>query len=139
MAKKNEILESLLDTAKELEIVDSDESNEISSLIKNDTEEDYEFARCRLKALIQKSESALDTMLDLAENCEHPRAFEVLGGLMKHSSDLMDQLLKLQEKRKKLHAEEVKSSEQQSTTNNAIFVGSTTDLQKYLDSQNEKT
>jgi hypothetical protein len=133
---KDEILQSLLDNCDDLEIEEKEELKDIANLVSNDTEEDYDFARTRLKALITKSESALDAMLALAEESEHPRAFEVLGGLLKNSSDLMDQLLKLQEKRKKLHDLEGSKSGG-NTTNNTVFIGSTTDLQRMIQAENK--
>ena len=72
-------------------------------------------------------------MMALASETEHPRAFEVLAGMFKTTTDMMDQLITLQKKRKELtQSEEQKQNASGSTTNNAIFVGSTTELQKFL-------
>ena len=75
----------------------------------------------------------------LASETEHPRAFEVLAGMFKTTTDMMDQLITLQKKRKELtQSEEQKASASSGgTTNNAIFVGSTTELQKFLSKSND--
>jgi hypothetical protein len=102
-----------------------------------DTEEDYIYSRDKIKELIAKSEEAIDTMMALSQETEHPRAFEVLSGMFKTTTDMMDQLITLQKKRKELtQSEEQKAIASGSTTNNAIFVGSTTELQKFLSKNN---
>lgn len=103
------------------------------SEIVNDTEEDYTYTRDKIKKLIDKAEESIDTMMLLAGDTEHPRAFEVLGQMFKTTSDMMDQLLTLQKKRQELtRSKETHAQTSGGTTNNAIFVGSTTELQKYL-------
>lgn len=102
-----------------------------------DTEEDYVYSREKIKDLIGKAEEAIDTMMALASETEHPRAFEVLAGMFKTTTDMMDQLITLQKKRKELtQSEEQKATASGGTTNNAIFVGSTTELQKFLSNNN---
>ena len=97
-------------------------------------EEDYKFARERIKKLIDTSDEAISTMHALAADAEHPRAFEVLAGMIKTAADINGQLLGLQKERKKIVQVEDKRGQTQasSTTNNAIFVGTTTELQKLL-------
>lgn len=103
-----------------------------------DTEEDYVYSRDKIKELITKAEEAIDNMMALASETEHPRAFEVLAGMFKTTTDMMDQLITLQKKRKELtQAEEQKATSGGNTTNNAIFVGSTTELQKFLKNNND--
>jgi hypothetical protein len=103
-----------------------------------DTEEDYVYSRDKIKELISKAEEAIDNMMALASETEHPRAFEVLAGMFKTTTDMMDQLITLQKKRKELtQSEEQKQVSSGSTTNNAIFVGSTTELQKFLSKSND--
>lgn len=104
-----------------------------------DTEDDYKYARTKLKGLIEKSEEALEVLMQLAHDAEHPRAFEVLSGMIKNTSDMTEQLLSLQGKRQKLVKPEntTPSVPGGSTTNNTIFVGSTSELQKFL--RREKT
>lgn len=97
-------------------------------------EEDYRFARERIKKLIDTSDEAISTMHALASDAEHPRAFEVLAGMIKTAADINGQLLSLQKERKKIVQTEDKKGREASsnTTNNAIFVGTTTELQKLL-------
>ena len=107
-----------------------------------DVEEDYNFARDHIKKLISTSDEAIATMHALAADAEHPRAFEVLAGMIKSTADMNNQLLTLQRDRKKLVIEPAapKSvSVGSNTTNNSIFVGTTTELQKFLKSQSETT
>lgn len=107
-----------------------------------DVEEDYNFARDHIKKLIGTSDEAIATMHALAADAEHPRAFEVLAGMIKSAADMNNQLLTLQRDRKKLVIEPAapKSvSVGSNTTNNSIFVGTTTELQKFLKSQSETT
>lgn len=107
-----------------------------------DSEADYEFARTNLKGLLDKANEAIELMMRLAQGCEHPRAFEVLGNLMRNSSDITDQLMSLQKDRKRLSTESLAAkttngSESNLTTNNSLFVGSVTQLQKFLVAQRD--
>lgn len=97
-------------------------------------EEDYKFAREHIKKLIDTSDEAISTMHALASDAEHPRAFEVLAGMIKTAADINGQLLGLQKERKKIVQVEDKKNRDTSsnTTNNAIFVGTTSELQKLL-------
>jgi len=98
-----------------------------------DTEDDYAFARGKLKGLIDKSENALETLMVLAQDAEHPRTYEVLSGMLKNTADITDQLLRLQKQRKDLVTEKNNTNQSGTTnTNNNIFVGSTSELQKFL-------
>ena len=98
-----------------------------------DTEEDYVYTRDKIKNLITKAEDAIDSMMMLAQDSEHPRAFEVLSAMFKTTTEMMDQLMTLQKKRHDLtQPKDAKNQQSGNTTNNAIFVGSTTELQKYL-------
>ena len=107
-----------------------------------DVEEDYRFARNHIKKLIGTSDEAIATMHALAADAEHPRAFEVLAGMIKGAADMNNQLLTLQRDRKKLVIEPAAPKSVavgSNTTNNSIFVGTTTELQKFLKSQSETT
>jgi hypothetical protein len=96
-------------------------------------EYDYDKTRDNLHNLLSQGQDALMHALEIAKSSEHPRAFEVVGGLMKQLADVNHQLLDLSEKRQKL-LEKSKTDEpsKQVTNNNAIFVGSTTELNKML-------
>jgi hypothetical protein len=107
-----------------------------------DVEEDYNFARDHIKKLIGTSDEAIATMHALAADAEHPRAFEVLAAMIKSAADMNSQLLTLQRDRKKLVIEPAAPKSLtvgSNTTNNSIFVGTTTELQKFLKSQSETT
>jgi hypothetical protein len=95
---------------------------------------DYENTRSNLYNLLHQGQDALMHALEIAKSSEHPRAFEVVGGLMKQLADVNHQLLDLSEKRQKLLDKSKESADpaKQVTNNNAIFVGSTTELNKML-------
>ena len=90
---------------------------------------DYEYTRGNLYSLIEKGQEALDRIMEVAEDGQQPRAFEVVSQLIKNVADTTDKLIDLQLKMKDLNAEEKKGP---STVNNALFVGSTAELQKLL-------
>ena len=98
-----------------------------------DINDDYEFARENLYSVIDKGTQALDSLLELAKVSEHPRAFEVVATLSKTLMDANKDLLSIQKKVKELQKEGEDSggSTPQNVTN-ALFVGSTADLQKML-------
>ena len=93
-------------------------------------ESDYETTRSNLHSILTQGQDALFHALQVAKNSEHPRAFEVVGGLMKHLSDINTQLLDLHKKKQQI--EGPNETAQKSVTNNSIFVGSTADLGKML-------
>jgi len=99
-------------------------------LTKNDIEKDYEYTRGNLYSIIEKGQEAINGILELAQESEMPRAYEVAGQLIKSVSDATDKLMDLQKKLKDV--EEEKASKGPSTVNNALFVGSTAELAKLL-------
>lgn len=101
-----------------------------------DATEDYEKSRETLHNLISKADDALDSLMNLAYETEHPRTFEVLAGLIKTTSDLTDRLMKLQKERDDLNRNKNTSSGNSNTTNNTMFIGSTAELQKFLKDPN---
>lgn len=98
-------------------------------------ENDYDHARDNLRELLTQGKSALETALSVAKQSEHPRAFEVVGGLMKQLADINQQLMDVHQQKKKL--EEPSKNSKNVTTNNAIFVGSTADLSKMISNMNK--
>lgn len=102
-------------------------------------EYDYEQTRNNLYTLLNQGQDALIAALSVAKQSEHPRAFEVVGNLMKQLADVNEQLLKIHEKKQKLDLPIAKKEEQskQVTNNNAIFVGSTTELNKMLENMSK--
>lgn len=95
----------------------------------DDPQKDYEYSRAQLYTLIEKGQEAVSGILELAQDSQHPRAFEVAGQLIKSVGDVTDKLLELQKKMKDI---EKPQSNGPKTVNNALFVGSTADLQKML-------
>jgi hypothetical protein len=95
----------------------------------DDITKDYTYARENLYDVIERGTEALDYLLELAKASEHPRAFEVVGSLTKTLVDANKDLLDIQQKVKKLKEED--KPEPQNVTN-ALFVGSTADLQKLI-------
>ena len=98
---------------------------------KNDVRNDYEYTRGNLYSIIEKGQEAINGILELAQESEMPRAYEVAGQLIKSVADSTDKLMDLQ---KKLKDVEEDSPSVKGTTNitNAMFVGSTADLTKML-------
>ena len=97
-----------------------------------DVKKDYEYTRGNLYSIIEKGQEALNGILELAQESEMPRAYEVAGQLIKNVADATDKLIDLQKKLKDI--EEEKPVRGPSTVNNALFVGSTAELQKLLKS-----
>ena len=118
-----------------LEIAQIPQIEVSNAQIVNDTETDIEYSREKMKSLIDQSCEAINQMMALASESEHPRAFEVLSAMIKHTSEMSQDLVKLQKTRKEITQE--KNGPSSTTTNNSIFVGSTTELQKYLKGKNE--
>ena len=96
---------------------------------KDDQQKDYEYTRGELYSLIDQGQEAVRGALEVAQESGHPRAYEVAVAAMKHVADMTEKLQDLHKKMKDL-GEEVKGPK--NVTNNAMFVGSTTDLQKML-------
>lgn len=101
--------------------------------IKN-IQDDYDTSRDTYLELIEGGKESLELMIQVARESEHPRAFEVLSGMIKNIADVTDKLMELNKKHKDVMREE--KPEQKQITNNNVFLGSTTDLQRLL--QNEE-
>jgi hypothetical protein len=97
--------------------------------IAKDLDSDYEYTRGNLKAIIEKGSEALDGILELAKESEHPRAYEVVGQIIKNVADVNRQLIDLQ---KDITGLKKPESTGPRNVTNALFVGSTHDLQKLL-------
>jgi hypothetical protein len=96
-------------------------------------QKDYEYSRGQLYSIIEKGQEAINGILELAQESDSPRAYEVAGQLIKNVGDVTDKLLDLQKKMKDINKEE-KGVTPTSVTNNAVFFGSTAELQKFLKS-----
>ena len=96
---------------------------------------DYKYSRDTYYELVEKGKQSLELMIEVARESEHPRAFEVLSGMIKNISDVNDRLMDLNKKKKDLdRKEEIKNIA--NTTNN-LFVGSTAELQKLLKNETD--
>jgi hypothetical protein len=115
-------------TPKESEIIPvvSDERIEQSK-------KDYEYTRGNLYSLIEKGQESLNGIMELAQESDSPRAYEVAGQIIKSVADTTDKLIDLQKKMKELNKDE--DSGPKSITNNSLFVGSTAELAKFLKNQ----
>lgn len=126
----SEIASSIEKVGVEVEML-----NEKIKDIKKDIEKDYDYTRGNLYSIIEKGQEALNGVLELAQESDSPRAYEVAGQLIKSVSDATDKLLDLQKKLKDI--EEDKGSKGPTNVTNALFVGSTAELSKIL-KQKEK-
>jgi hypothetical protein len=118
--------------AKEIEpteIKEVENKKEANSII-SDIKKDYEYSRGNFYSIIEKGQEAINSVLELAQETESPRAYEVVGQLIKNVSDATDKLMELQKKLKDI--EEVKTSNGPTNVTNALFVGSTAELSKLL-------
>lgn len=100
---------------------------------------DFEYSRQIYHDLLAKGSEALEDMMEVARATEHPRAFEVLAGMMKNVADINGNLLDLHKKKKDIRKKEAKELPPAGNTTNNLFVGSTTDLQRMLIAQNEES
>tara|TARA_R110000868_G_scaffold282471_1_gene542722 strand:+ start:3019 stop:3384 length:366 start_codon:yes stop_codon:yes gene_type:complete len=98
----------------------------------DNVDNDFEYARQTYHDILAKGSAALDDMMDVARATEHPRAFEVLSGMMKTLADVNGNLLDLHKKKKDIHKNETTAPALTGGTTNNLFVGSTTDLQRFL-------
>ena len=114
-------------------VIDKHESVGIQKpprLTQDDITKDYEYTRGNLYSIIEKGQEAIDGILELAQESDMPRAYEVAGQLIKSVSDATDKLMDLQKKLKDVNEEQQQKGP--STVNNALFVGSTAELAKLL-------
>jgi hypothetical protein len=107
---------------KKVEVVSGDATNDIKK--------DYEYTRANLYSLIEKGQEAINGIMELAGESDSPRAYEVAGQLIKSVADTTDKLIDLQKKLKDVQEDNTKVSN--NVTNNAVFVGSTSELSKLL-------
>tara|TARA_B100000900_G_C19987481_1_gene476365 strand:- start:116 stop:451 length:336 start_codon:yes stop_codon:yes gene_type:complete len=102
----------------------------MSDKIKND----YDYSRETYYDLLEKGRSSLEDMIEVARSSEHPRAYEVLSGMIKNLSDVNDKLMDLNKKNKDINNEDIK---QVANTTNNVFLGSTADLQRLLKNETD--
>ena len=104
-------------------------------LTKSDIDRDYEYTRGQLYSIIEKGQEAINGILEVAQESDMPRAYEVAGQLIKSVSDATDKLMTLQQKLKDVNEEH--ESKGPTNVTNALFVGSTAELQKLLKDQSK--
>ena len=114
---------------------DRDEMKQFFPPEEKNVDNDYKYSRDTYYELVEKGKQSLELMIEVARESEHPRAFEVLSGMIKNISDVNDRLMDLNKKKKDLdRKEEIKNIAK--TTNN-LFVGSTAELQKLLKNETD--
>lgn len=102
---------------------------------KEHIEADYEYARQNFHLLIEKGNTAIEGILQLAREAENPRSYEVAGNMIKQVADVTGELIKLQKQMKEL--EQVDKKDAPKSVTNALFVGSTAELQKLIKGEKE--
>jgi len=125
MNKLNQTLSEVLD----VEPIDSKPMTQLIAI--NNIDDDAEFARQNIRDLIQKGNDAVEGILHVAKESEHPRAYEVAANLIKNLSDLNKDLMEIQKRKRDLVPQEHKNSGN-INVDKAVFVGSTTELVKFL-------
>ena len=138
MTKKFDKLNETFNVDREIVPVNSEsEIEKIESIAStvDDIKKDYDYTRGNLYSLIEKGQEAINGILELAQESEMPRAYEVAGQLIKNVADATDKLMDLQKKLKDIEEERVGKGP--TTVNNALFVGSTAELAKLLKQQTQ--
>jgi hypothetical protein len=140
MTKKNEKLNEVFNVSGKVvdvkvEVEDEIEIEKVKSAPSqiDDIRKDYEYTRGNIYSIIEKGQEAINNVLELAQETESARAYEVVGQLIKNVSDAADKLIDLQRKLKDL--DEPKSVKGPTNVTNALFVGSTAELSKLLKNQ----
>ena len=124
-------IDNALNVESSIVEVDDVPKNIQKSQQKTDISKDYEYTRANLYSLIEKGQEAINGIMELAGEGGSPRAYEVAGQLIKSVADTTDKLIDLQKKLKDVE-EDVGNKGPNTVTNNAVFVGSTSELQKLL-------
>ena len=130
-------IDEALNTTSSIEVSDTPEGGCIKRKdalknVTNDVDQDYDYTRANLYSLIEKGQESLNGIMELAGESASPRAYEVAGQLIKSVADTTDKLMELQKKVKEIDEDKGKPTQ---VTNNALFVGSTTELSKILKEQ----
>ena len=131
MSNNYDPIDEALNTTSE--IVETEGVKKKPEIVKSkdvDIEKDYEYSRANLYSLIEKGQEAINGIMEVAGEGGSPRAYEVAGQLIKSVADTTDKLIDLQKKLKDVEDDSKKTTN--NVTNNAVFVGSTSELQKML-------
>jgi hypothetical protein len=131
MANNFESIDKALNTESSIIEVESKTSDvQLIKTTPDDIQKDYEYTRANLYSLIEKGQEAINGILELAGEGGSARAYEVAGQVIKSVADTTDKLMDLQKKIRSIEDDAVKTTN--NVTNNAVFVGSTSELQKLL-------
>lgn len=135
MGKNFDKLDETFNVETEIVLQSQEIDSEITKIeeekpaINDDVQKDYEYTRGNLYSLIEKGQEAINGILELAQESEMPRAYEVAGQLIKNVADATDKLMDLQKKLRDIDEDKKKGP---TNVTNALFVGSTADLAKFL-------
>lgn len=131
MANNFESIDAALNTESSIvEVELNPQKIELIKTSQDDVQKDYEYSRAQLYSLIEKGQETLNGIMELAAETSSPRAYEVAGQILKSVGDTADKLIDLQKKMRLIEDENIKTTN--NVTNNAVFVGSTSELQKLL-------
>jgi len=131
MTNNFESIDAALNTESSIvEVELNPQKIELIKTSQDDVQKDYEYSRAQLYSLIEKGQETLNGIMELAAETANPRAYEVAGQILKSVGDTADKLIDLQKKMRLIEDENIKTTN--NVTNNAVFVGSTSELQKLL-------
>jgi predicted P-loop ATPase/GTPase len=130
MANDFESIDKALNTESIIDVEAKPSKVELIKSTSSDVQKDYEYSRGQLYSLIEKGQETLNGIMELAAEIDSPRAYEVAGQILKSVADTADKLIDLQKKMRAIEDDAVKTTN--NVTNNAVFVGSTSELQKLL-------
>ena len=128
-------IDEALNTSSAIDVTPSSKPQKVEST-KDDVKKDYDYTRANLYSLVEKGQEALNGILEVAGEGGSARAYEVAGQLIKHVGDVADKLADLHKKVNDI--ENPKASKTQEVTNNTMFVGSTSELAKFLKKKQDK-
>ena len=137
MSNNYDSIDEALNTSSSIEVSNTPEGGGIRRKdelknVSDDIDKDYEYTRANLYSLIEKGQESLNGIMELAGESASPRAYEVAGQIIKSVADTTDKLMELQKKVKEIDEEKGRPTQ---VTNNALFVGSTSDLSKMIKQQ----
>ena len=123
-------IDKALNTSSAIDVTPTSKPEKVKSKVKDDVQKDYDYTRANLYSLVEKGQEALNGILEVAGEGGSARAYEVAGQIIKSVADTTDKLMDLQKKVKEV--DEDKKQTTNNVTNNALFVGSTSELSKML-------
>jgi hypothetical protein len=126
--KFDENLSAILETTNDIVPVDEEPKQQLV-VPQNNAKADFDYSRMNYYNLIERGNEALEGIMQVAKESQHPRAYEVAGNMLKNLSDMTDKLLQLQHQMKQLEGQKQDTNV---TVEKAVFVGSTADLLKKI-------